>query len=75
MGKPIEQINEVDWCDNTAVSIIDFNDAFEPTVVLANDASHLSGETSTFQNNHGGNQKIVSKQNGMRRCFNENHGS
>ena len=48
MGKPIEQINEVDWCDNTAVSIIDFDDAFEPTVVLANDASHLSGETSTF---------------------------
>lgn len=48
MGKPIEQINEVDWRDNTAVSIIDFNDAFEPTVVLANDASHLSGETSTF---------------------------
>ena len=48
MGKPIEKINEVDWCDNTAVSIIDFNDAFEPTAVLANDASHLSGETSTF---------------------------
>ncbi len=30
-----------------SVSLILMN-AFEPTVVLANDASHLSGETSTF---------------------------
>lgn len=48
MGKPIEQLNDVDWCDNTAISIIDFDDDFQPTVVLANDASHLSEEISTF---------------------------
>ena len=48
MGKPIEQINEVDWCDNTAVSIIDFNDAFEPTVVLANDSFPFIGRNIYF---------------------------
>lgn len=48
MGKPIEEINDVDWCDNTAISVIDFDSELHPTVVQANDASHLSGETSTF---------------------------
>ncbi len=48
IGKSIEQLSDVDWCDNTAISIIDFDDDFRPTVVLANDASHLSEETSTF---------------------------
>ena len=76
MGKPIEQINEVDWCDNTAVSIIDFDDAFNPTVVLAGMMLPIYREKHLlFQNKRGGSRKIVSKQNGMRRCFNENHGS
>ena len=48
MGKPIEEINDVDWCDNTAVSLIEFDTALNPTVVLANDASHLTQETSTL---------------------------
>lgn len=48
MGKPIEQLNDVDWCDNTAVSVIDFDDAMKANIVLLNDASHLSEETSTF---------------------------
>jgi broad specificity phosphatase PhoE len=48
MGKPIEQLNDVDWCDNTAISIIDFDEAMEPHIVLLNDSSHLTEETSTF---------------------------
>ena len=47
MGKPIEQLNDVDWCDNTAVSVIDFDDAMKANIGLLNDASHLSEETST----------------------------
>ena len=48
MNKPIEQLNTVDWCDNTAISIIDFDEHIQSNVVLMNDASHLSEETSTF---------------------------
>lgn len=47
-GLPIERLNEVDWCDNTAVSIIDFDDELHSKVVLMNDASHLTPETSIF---------------------------
>ncbi len=48
MGKPIEELNDVDWCDNTAISIIDFDEALQPKIVLLNDSSHLTEETSTF---------------------------
>lgn len=47
-GKPIEQLNEIDWCDNTALSIIDFDEELHSHVVLMNDASHLTPETSVF---------------------------
>ena len=50
LGRPIEQLNEVDWCDNTGVNIIDFDDAVNPHVVMMNDASHLTPETSVFMN-------------------------
>lgn len=48
MGKPVEELNTVDWCDNTAISILEFDENAVPTVLLANDASHLDHETSTF---------------------------
>lgn len=47
-GYPIEQLGEVDWCDNTAISIIDFDRALQPRITVQNDASHLSAEVSTF---------------------------
>lgn len=47
-GWPIEQLNRMDWCDNTGISIVDFDGELHPHVVLQNDASHLSDETSTF---------------------------
>lgn len=47
-GFPIERLNEVDWCDNTAVSVIDFDQQLRPSIVVQNDASHLSPEVSTF---------------------------
>lgn len=47
-GRPIEELNRIPWCDNTAVSVIDF-DGEKPTVVVFNDASHLTDETSTLK--------------------------
>ena len=48
LGRPIRELNEVDWCDNTAVSIVDFDGELCPHVELMNDASHLTESTSTF---------------------------
>lgn len=47
-GWPIQRLNDMDWCDNTALSVVDFDEALRPNVVLMNDASHLSAEVSTF---------------------------
>ena len=48
MNKPIEELNTVDWVDNTGISIVDFDEEMHPQIVLLNDASHLTEETSTF---------------------------
>lgn len=48
LNKPIEQLNDVDWCDNTGISIIDFDSELQSSVVLMNDASHLTPELSIF---------------------------
>lgn len=47
-GWPIEQLNNMEWSDNTAVSIVDFDDALRSTIVLKNDSSHLLGEASVI---------------------------
>lgn len=48
-GKPIEELNSVEWCDNTAVSVVEYDDSFVPHIVSQNDASHLNPEVSTFE--------------------------
>lgn len=52
-GYPIERLNEVDWCDNTAISVIYFDRQLRPTVVIQNDTSHLNAEVSTLLNRTG----------------------
>lgn len=47
-GWPIERLNEVEWCDNTAVSVLEFAQDGSVTVILENDASHLNEDLSTF---------------------------
>ena len=47
-GLPLEALNTVDWCDNTAISVIVFDDGFQPHIERMNDASHLTEEVSTF---------------------------
>jgi Fructose-2,6-bisphosphatase len=45
----IKNLNEIDWCDNTGINIIDFDDEFKPIMIVKNDASHLNKDTSTLQ--------------------------
>ncbi len=47
LGKPLEELDTVDWCDNTAVSVLRF-DGEKFAVELQNDNSHLTGALSTF---------------------------
>lgn len=42
-GKPLSCIAEIPWVENTAISRIDFDEAFEPYVVWMDDAKHLDG--------------------------------
>lgn len=49
-GKPLSELGTIEWCDNTAVSIIDFDKDMQSKVLLANDASHLDRKLSTLAN-------------------------
>ena len=40
----LEYINNVDYCENTAVSLIRFDDGMNPRVIFFNDSSHLTEE-------------------------------
>ena len=37
----IKELKSIDWCENTGVSLIEFDDNLKPTVVFYNDYSHL----------------------------------
>lgn len=47
-GWGIEHISDVAWCDNTAVSLLEYNTDLIPHIVYQNDAAHLPEEDSTF---------------------------
>lgn len=49
LGKPIEELGDVDWCDNTAISEIDFDREGRSRVVRMNDASHIAPELSVYR--------------------------
>lgn len=40
----ITRLKDVDWCENTAVSLIEFDDALNPTLIYMNDRSHVPDE-------------------------------
>lgn len=46
-GKPLEQLSTIHWCDNTAVTAVDFDYDGRCRIVFENDASHLDYELST----------------------------
>lgn len=47
-GRPIEELKNIGWCDNTGISVIEINNKLEPTILVENDASHLDESISTF---------------------------
>lgn len=47
-GWPIERLNDVQWCDNTAVSLAEYDAGGHVRLLLENDASHLDESVSTF---------------------------
>ena len=47
-GLPVEGITQTGWCDNTAVSKIEFDGAFTPHIIYENSTSHLAEDTKTF---------------------------
>ncbi|QAT50813.1 histidine phosphatase family protein [Caproiciproducens sp. NJN-50] len=51
LGRPLDRVGEIGWCDNTAVSVVDFDDSLQAKVVTMNDASHLPREYSVYRKN------------------------
>lgn len=48
MGKPIEGYKDVGWSDNTAVSLVEYDDELNPRIIFKNCNDHLTGELSTL---------------------------
>lgn len=48
MGYPIERLVEVEWCDNTGVSMVEVDDSNNFSIEFINDITHLPAELSTF---------------------------
>ena len=48
LGKPLSAMNEIPWCDNTAVSVVEFENR-AARVVRMNDASHIPPELSVYR--------------------------
>lgn len=46
-GLPIEKLNTIEWCDNTAVSVLEWDGRMH--VRLENDNTHLDADASTFE--------------------------
>ncbi len=40
----IDKLKEVGWCENTAISLIEFDDDLNPTLIYKNDHSHVPDE-------------------------------
>ena len=47
MGKPISALKDVGWSDNTAVSLVEYENGV-PKIIFKNSNDHLTGELSTL---------------------------
>lgn len=54
MGLPLGRIDEIPWCDNTAVSVVEFGEGGRISVPVLNDASHLPPELSVYRSKAAG---------------------
>lgn len=44
LSDDITQLKNIEWSENTAVTLIEFDDNYKPTIVFRNDVSHLPSE-------------------------------
>lgn len=49
LGRPVDEVGSIGWCDNTGLSVVDFDEALSPHVVKMNDASHIPAELSVYR--------------------------
>ena len=47
-----DRLGDVGWSDNTAVSLIEYDEALRPKIIFKNDSSHLPPEASTLAFSH-----------------------
>lgn len=50
-GSP-DRLGDVGWSDNTAVSLVEYDDELRPKIIFKNDSSHLPPEASTLAFSH-----------------------
>lgn len=48
LGLALPHISEVTWCDNTAVTELEYDEDFSPRIILLGDSSHLPESESTL---------------------------
>ena len=46
-GLPVERIDDMVWCDNTAINCYEFDDSLTPKVVFENSCEHINNDEST----------------------------
>lgn len=44
--RPVEELSSIGFSENTAISVVEYDEDFEPRIVLDSDYSHLDYETS-----------------------------
>ena len=49
LGKPIIELNDIDWCDNTGISVVEFDEEMHSNVIKMNDASHIPADLSVYR--------------------------
>ncbi len=47
-GENIDCLEKVGWADNTAVSLVEYDESLNPTIIYKNNADHLSNDLSTL---------------------------
>ena len=47
-GWNIDKLNDVEWCDNTGISVIEYDDDFVARLIVENDNSHIPSDLSTL---------------------------
>ena len=47
-GLPLEQLQDMPWCDNTGVTKVEFDEQGHPTILYENDSSHLSPQAKSI---------------------------